>query len=182
MKEIIVGNGFDVHKLSDGKKIRLCGINIKNNKKLIGHSDGDVGFHSLTDAILGALGEGDIGIWFPPSQNKWKNVDSEIFLKKSLQLLRKNNFLISNIDLTFICEKPKIRKFRNSMIKKISKICNLDSDKINIKATTSEKLGYTGREEGIAVLTTVLIYKSRLYWKIFVTIFGIGFSKFALAH
>ena len=159
MKDIRVGNGFDVHKLSVGNKIKLCGIEIKNNKKLIGHSDADVGLHSLTDAILGALGKGDIGIWFPPSQNKWKNVDSEIFLKKSLQLLRKNNFLISNIDLTFICEKPKIRKFRNSMIKNISKICNLDSDKINIKATTSEKLGYTGREEGIAVLTTVLIYK-----------------------
>ena len=159
MKDIRIGNGFDVHKLSVGKKIKLCGIEIKNNKKLIGHSDADVGLHSLTDAILGALGKGDIGIWFPPSQNKWKNVDSEFFLKKSLKLLRKNKFLISNIDLTFICEKPKIREFRNLMIKKISKICNLDSDKINIKATTSEKLGYTGREEGIAVLTTVLIYK-----------------------
>ena len=159
MKDIRIGNGFDVHKLSVGKKIKLCGIEIKNNKKLIGHSDADVGLHSLTDAILGALGKGDIGIWFPPSQNKWKNVDSEIFLKKSLKLLKKNKFLISNIDLTFICEKPKIREFRNSMIKNISKICNLDSGKINIKATTSEKLGYTGREEGIAVLTTVLIYK-----------------------
>jgi len=92
MKEIRVGNGFDVHKLSDGKKIKLCGINIKNNKKLIGHSDADVGFHSLTDAILGALGEGDIGIWFPPSQSKWKNANSEIFLKKSLQLLKKKSF------------------------------------------------------------------------------------------
>tara|TARA_B100000674_G_scaffold494987_1_gene520996 strand:+ start:795 stop:1277 length:483 start_codon:yes stop_codon:yes gene_type:complete len=159
MKEIRVGNGFDVHKLSVGKRIKLCGIEIKNNKKLIGHSDADVGLHSLTDAILGALGKGDIGIWFPPSRNKWKNVDSKIFLKKSLQLLKKNNFLISNIDLTFICEKPKISEHRNSMINKISKICNLDSQKINIKATTSEKLGYTGRKEGIAVLTTVLIYK-----------------------
>jgi len=159
MKEIRVGNGFDVHKLSVGKKIKLCGVEIKNDKKLIGHSDADVGLHSLTDAILGALGKGDIGIWFPPSHNKWKNVNSKIFLEKSLQLLKKNNFLISNIDLTFICEKPKISEFRNSMIKKISKICNLDTRKINIKATTSEKLGYTGREEGIAVFTTVLIYK-----------------------
>ena len=160
MKEIRVGNGFDVHKLAVGKKIKLCGINIKNNKKLIGHSDADVGFHSLTDAILGALGEGDIGIWFPPSQSKWKNANSEIFLKKSLQLLKKKSFLISNIDLTFICEKPKISEFRNSMIKTIAKICKIDSNKVNIKATTSEKLGYTGREEGIAVFTTVLIYKN----------------------
>ena len=159
MKEIRIGNGFDVHKLSVGKQIKLCGIEIKHNKKLIGHSDADVGLHSLTDAILGALGKGDIGIWFPPTKSKWKNADSDIFLKKALDLMQREDFLISNIDLTFICEKPKIREFRNSMIKNISKICNLDSGKINIKATTSEKLGYTGREEGIAVFTTVLIYK-----------------------
>ena len=159
MKEIRIGNGFDVHKLSTGKKIKICGIEINHNKKLIGHSDADVGLHSLTDAILGALGKGDIGIWFPPSQNKWKNVDSKVFLRKSLKLLKKNNFLISNVDLTFICEKPRINNFRKLMIRKISKICCLDMGKINIKATTSEKLGFTGREEGIAVFTTVLIYK-----------------------
>ena len=89
MKEIRVGNGFDVHKLSVGKKIKLCGIEIKNNKKLIGHSDADVGFHSLTDAILGALGEGDIGIWFPPSQNKWKNVEFRNFFKKITTVIEK---------------------------------------------------------------------------------------------
>ena len=99
MKDIRIGNGFDVHKLSVGKKIKLCGIEIKNNKKLIGHSDADVGLHSLTDAILGSLGKGDIGIWFQPSQNKWKNVDSEIFLKKSLQLLRKNQELFLGLRL-----------------------------------------------------------------------------------
>ena len=159
MKEIRIGNGFDVHKLSTGKKIKICGIEINHNKKLIGHSDADVGLHSLTDAILGALGKGDIGIWFPPSQNKWKNVDSKVFLRKSLKLLKKNDFLISNVDLTFICEKPRINNFRKLMIRKISKICCLDMGKINIKATTSEKLGFTGREEGIAVFTTVLIYK-----------------------
>ena len=159
MKEIRIGNGFDVHKLSVGKKIKLCGIEIKHNKKLIGHSDADVGLHSLTDALLGALGKGDIGIWFPPTESKWKNADSEFFLKKALKLMQRENFLISNIDLTFICEKPKISNYRKQMIKKMSEICNIDSQKINIKATTSEKLGYTGREEGIAVLTTVLIYK-----------------------
>ena len=110
MKEIKVGNGFDVHKLSVGKKIKLCGIEINHNKKLIGHSDADVGLHSLTDALFGALGKGDIGIWFPPTESKWKNADSEIFLKKALKLMKKENFLISNIDLTFICEKPKINK------------------------------------------------------------------------
>ena len=159
MNEIKVGNGFDVHKLSVGKQIKLCGIEIKHNKKLIGHSDADVGLHSLTDAILGALGKGDIGTWFPPTESKWKNTDSEFFLKKALKLMQIENFLISNIDLTFICEKPKISKFRAAMIKKMSEVCNIEPKNINIKATTSEKLGFTGREEGIAVLTTILIYK-----------------------
>ena len=159
MKEIKIGNGFDVHKLSVGKQIKLCGIEINHNKKLIGHSDADVGLHSLTDALLGALGKGDIGIWFPPTESKWKNADSEIFLKKALELMRKDNFLISNIDITFICEEPKISEFREAMIKKISEVCNMEPSNINIKATTSEKLGFTGRQEGIAVLTTILIYK-----------------------
>ena len=159
MKEIRIGNGFDVHKLSVGKQIKLCGIEIKHNKKLIGHSDADVGLHSLTDALLGALGKGDIGIWFPPTESKWKNADSEFFLKKALKLMQRKKFLISNIDLTFICEKPKISKFREAMIKKMSKVCNVEPKNINIKATTSERLGFTGREEGIAVLTTILIYK-----------------------
>ena len=159
MKEIKIGNGFDVHKLTVGRKIKLCGIEIKHDKKLIGHSDADVGLHSLTDALLGALGKGDIGIWFPPTESKWKNADSEIFLKKALKLMQREHFLISNIDLTFICEKPKISKFRGEMIKKLSKVCNIEPKNINIKATTSEKLGFTGREEGIAVLTTIIIYK-----------------------
>ncbi len=159
MKEIKIGNGFDVHKLSVGKKIKLCGIEIEHDKSLIGHSDADVALHSLTDALFGALGKGDIGIWFPPSDNKWKNVDSEIFLKKALELMQKEKFYISNIDLTFICENPKISKFREMMINKISQICSIEPKNVNIKATTSETLGFTGREEGIAVLTTVLIYK-----------------------
>ena len=159
MKEIKIGNGFDVHKLTMGKKIKLCGIEIKHDKKLIGHSDADVGLHSLTDALLGALGRGDIGIWFPPTQSKWKNADSEIFLKKALELMLKDNFLISNIDITFICEEPKISQFREVMMKKLSEVCNIETKSINIKATTSEKLGFIGRQEGIAVLTTILIYK-----------------------
>lgn len=159
MKDIKVGNGFDVHKLTVGKKIKLCGIEIKHNKKLIGHSDADVGLHSLTDAIFGALGKGDIGIWFPPSKSKWKNADSEIFLRKALELMKKEQFLLSNIDLTFICEEPKICNYKDLMIKKMSDICNIKTKNINIKATTSEKMGFTGRKEGIAVITTVLIYK-----------------------
>ena len=157
MKKIKIGNGFDVHKLTNGKKIKLCGIEIKNNKKLIGHSDADVGLHSLTDALLGALGKGDIGIWFPDTEPKWKNANSDIFLKKVIKLMKKNGFSISNIDITFICENPKISKFRYLMLKKIAKLCETDKQRINIKATTSEKLGYTGREEGIACLCTVLL-------------------------
>ena len=120
MREIRIGNGFDVHQLIKGKKIKLCGIEIENDKKLIGHSDADVGLHSITDAILGALGKGDIGIWFPPDQKKWKDANSEIFLKKAIELMIIDEFFISNIDLTFICEKPKISLFRNKMIKVFS--------------------------------------------------------------
>ena len=159
MKEVRIGNGFDVHKLSVGKKIKICGIEITHNRQLIGHSDADVGLHSLTDALLGAIGKGDIGIWFPPDQEKWKNANSEIFVKKAIELMQKEEFLISNIDITFICEKPKIIDYRDLMTNKISEICDLDPTKINIKATTSEQLGFTGREEGIAVLTSILIYR-----------------------
>ena len=106
MSKIRIGNGFDVHRLEDGEYIILCGIKIKHNKRLIGHSDADVGLHSLTDAILGALGKGDLGRWFPPSDIQWENANSEIFLKKALKIMRQENFALSNIDLTFICERP----------------------------------------------------------------------------
>ena len=159
MNKIRIGNGFDVHKLKDGKEIILCGIKIKHNKQLVGHSDADVGLHSLTDAIFGALGRGDLGRWFPSNDMKWKNVNSKVFLDKSLSLMRQDEFSIANMDLTFICEEPKIHSFHKEMTSHLSKLCDLSKDRINIKATTSEGLGFTGRGEGIAVLTSVLLLK-----------------------
>ena len=160
MSDIRIGNGFDVHKLQDGKEIILCGIKIAHNKKLIGHSDADVGLHSLTDAILGALGKGDLGRWFPPDNPKWKNVNSKIFLEKALYFMREKAFTIMNIDLTFICEEPKISLHSENMVNNVAQLCNISTERINIKATTSEGLGFTGRKEGIAVLTSVLLIKT----------------------
>ena len=150
-----VGMGFDVHAFEDGTQIILCGIKIPFTKKLKGHSDADVGFHAIVDAILGSIGEGDIGEHFPPNQKKWKDSSSEIFMKFSKELLEKKNAKIQSIDLTLICEKPKIIPYKKLMVEKISKIMDICGELINIKATTTEKLGFTGREEGIAAQAIV---------------------------
>ncbi len=154
---IKVGLGYDVHKFEKGDKITLCGVTIPFDKKLIGHSDADVCYHSIVDAILGSLSLGDIGDHFPPSQKKWKNADSKIFMVFAKKKLIENNAEIQNLDLTIICEKPKIGIYKKEMKKKISSVLDLNIETINIKATTSEKLGFTGREEGIAAQSIVLI-------------------------
>ena len=154
-----VGTGFDVHAFKTGKKIVLCGIEIPFDKSLAGHSDADVALHSLTDAILGALALGDIGLHFPDTDTKWKEADSGIFLTWSLERAKQMNFKLSNIDLTIICEKPKINCYREQLILNLSQICSLEHNKINVKATTSERLGFTGREEGIASICSVLLHQ-----------------------
>jgi len=145
-----VGIGTDVHSFKPGKSMKLCGIQIPFNKSLKGHSDADVAMHAITDALLGAIGAGDIGQAFPPSDPQWKNCDSDIFLKYAGNEVKKYNGEIINIDLTIICEKPKIDQYRNEMKENISKILEITFGKVNIKATTTEQLGFTGREEGIA--------------------------------
>ena len=155
--EVRVGNGFDVHKFTDGNILRLCGININFHKKLAGHSDADVALHALTDALFGAIAEGDIGNWFPPTEPKWKNADSSIFLKCANEEVGKKGFKISNIDLTIICEEPKITCYSDDMTQFLSSALNLSFDRINVKATTTERLGFTGRKEGIAALCTVML-------------------------
>ena len=154
-----IGTGFDVHAFKPGNKINLCGIEIPFDKSLAGHSDADVALHSLTDAILGALALGDIGLHFPDTDEKWKGADSVIFLRWSLKQVVKRNYTLSNIDLTIICEKPKISSYREQLLINLSKICSMDHDKINIKATTTERLGFTGREEGIASICSVLLHE-----------------------
>jgi 2-C-methyl-D-erythritol 2,4-cyclodiphosphate synthase len=153
-----IGTGFDVHAFKPGKKLVLCGIEIPFDKSLAGHSDADVALHSLTDAILGALALGDIGLHFPDSDTRWNGADSVIFLSWSLERAKQMNLKLANIDLTIICEKPKINKYREQLILNLAKICSLEHNKINVKATTTERLGFTGREEGIASICSVLLY------------------------
>ena len=158
------GIGFDVHgfrKIENDEDnfIRLCGTEIEFDKKILAHSDGDVGIHALIDALLGAIGRGDIGEHFPPSEQKWKNCDSREMLKKVYELIQKSSASILNIDLTIICEKPKILKYKNKMKEELSAILGISTQRINIKATTTEKLGFIGREEGIAcqAIASILI-------------------------
>ena len=159
MIDIRVGNGFDVHAFAKGNEIVLCGLKIPFSKKLLGHSDADVGLHAITDAVYGAISAGDIGTHFPPSDNAWKDAASTVFLKHAVQLVKKLGFKINNIDCTIICEQPKIGPLSNQMKSSVSKIMDLDINRISIKATTSEKLGFTGREEGIAALATATVCK-----------------------
>ena len=159
MIDVRLGNGFDVHAFTEGNEITLCGINIPFSKKLLGHSDADVGLHAITDAIYGAIAAGDIGTHFPPSDPKFKNASSDIFLNHAVQLTNKLGYQINNVDCTIICEQPKIGPLSEEMRTSISEIMGLDKQRISVKATTSEKLGFTGREEGIAALATVTVSK-----------------------
>ena len=159
MIDVRLGNGFDVHAFTEGNEITLCGINIPFSKKLLGHSDADVGLHAVTDAIYGAIAAGDIGTHFPPSDPKFKNASSDLFLKHAVQLTNQLGYEINNVDCTIICEQPKIGPLSEKMRTSISEIMGLDKKRISVKATTSEKLGFTGREEGIAALATVTVSK-----------------------
>ena len=154
---IRVGNGFDVHKLRKGKNLILCGIFIPHDKELIGHSDADVAMHALTDAIFGALADGDIGVHFPPTDEKWRGVKSETFFFFFFSRMKKLNYLIGNVDITIICEKPKIAPHALSMRTNIANLCNVKVEQVSVKGTTSEQLGLTGREEGIAAMATALL-------------------------
>jgi len=157
MNEFRTGQGFDVHAFEDGDAIILCGVSIPHGKKLKGHSDADAGMHALTDAILGAIGEGDIGDHFPPSDQQWKGAPSRIFLEKARDLVVKKGGAITNCDVTLICEAPKIGPHRAAMRAALAGILEIDADRVSIKATTTEQLGFTGRKEGIGALATATI-------------------------
>ena len=144
----------------DGDHVILCGVQIPHTKALKGHSDADVGMHAITDAIYGALADGDIGQHFPPSDPQWKGAASEIFLRHAVDLARDRGFQISNIDCTLICEYPKVGPHAAKMKLTIAQLMDLDANRVSIKATTSEQLGFTGREEGIAALATATLVKA----------------------
>ncbi len=157
MQDIRVGNGFDVHKFKNGDTLKLFGIKLPFTKSLEGHSDADVGFHSIVDAILGALCMGDIGNHFPPTDNKWKNKSSIFFMNFVKKLLVQKKYKINNLDITLICEEPKVSKYQKDFISSISNALELDQKLINVKGTTTEKLGFLGRGEGIACQVSVTI-------------------------
>jgi 2-C-methyl-D-erythritol 4-phosphate cytidylyltransferase/2-C-methyl-D-erythritol 2,4-cyclodiphosphate synthase len=155
--DIRVGNGFDVHAFGPGDHVCLCGVRVPHGKGLVGHSDADVGMHALTDAIYGALAEGDIGQHFPPSDPQWKGAESHIFLRHAANRAAQRGFAIAHADVTLICERPKIGPHAGSMRAALAAIMGIAPDRISVKATTSERLGFTGREEGIAALATATL-------------------------
>lgn len=159
--DVRTGNGFDVHAFADGNHIMLGGVRIAHSRGLTGHSDADVALHALVDAILGALAEGDIGAHFPPSDPQWRGAPSERFLSFACERVRARSGIIANLDVTIVCEAPRISAHRDAMRARIAEIADIAVERVAVKATTSEKLGFTGRGEGIVAMATATL---RLPW------------------
>jgi len=159
--DIRTGTGYDVHAFGEGDHVMICGVRVPHTKGFLAHSDGDVGLHALVDAILGALADGDIGSHFPPSDPQWKAAASYKFLKYAVDRVTARGGRIANLEVTLICERPKIGPLRDLMRVRIAEISGLDISRVAVKATTSERLGFTGREEGIAATASATI---RLPW------------------
>ncbi|MBF9060509.1 bifunctional 2-C-methyl-D-erythritol 4-phosphate cytidylyltransferase/2-C-methyl-D-erythritol 2,4-cyclodiphosphate synthase [Rhodobacterales bacterium HKCCSP123] len=157
--DIRTGNGFDVHRFGPGGHVMLCGVSVPHSRGLQGHSDADVGLHTLTDAIYGALGAGDIGTHFPPSDPQWKGAESHIFLTHAVDMAAGEGFTITHADLTLICELPKIGPHAAAMRARVAELLRIDASRVSVKATTTEGLGFAGRQEGIAAMATVTLVK-----------------------
>ncbi|PWJ15872.1 bifunctional 2-C-methyl-D-erythritol 4-phosphate cytidylyltransferase/2-C-methyl-D-erythritol 2,4-cyclodiphosphate synthase [Jannaschia seohaensis] len=155
--DIRVGNGFDVHRFGPGDHVMLCGVAVPHDRGLQGHSDADVGLHTLADAIYGALAEGDIGRHFPPSDPQWKGAESGQFLRHAADLARARGFSIANLDCTLICERPKIGPHADAMRARVAELAGVEIGRVSVKATTTERLGFAGRGEGIACQATVAL-------------------------
>jgi 2-C-methyl-D-erythritol 4-phosphate cytidylyltransferase/2-C-methyl-D-erythritol 2,4-cyclodiphosphate synthase len=154
---IRVGTGYDVHAFGPGDAVILCGVRIPHQKKLVGHSDADVGMHALTDALLGTIADGDIGVHFPPSDARWRGAPSELFLKDAASRVKAQGGEIVHVDLTLLCEAPRIGPFREAMRARLEEVLGLAPSQISIKATTNEGLGFIGRGEGIAAMATATV-------------------------
>lgn len=157
--KIRVGMGFDVHRLVEGRELWMGGVKMEHSKGLLGHSDADVLIHAICDALLGAANMRDIGYHFPDTAGEYENVDSKILLRKTVELIAGKGFSIGNVDATICAERPKMNPVIPEMKKVLAEIMGVDEDDVSIKATTTEKLGYTGREEGISAYAVVLIEK-----------------------
>jgi 2-C-methyl-D-erythritol 4-phosphate cytidylyltransferase/2-C-methyl-D-erythritol 2,4-cyclodiphosphate synthase len=152
-----MGQGFDAHRWGPGESVWLCGVEIAHDETLIGHSDADAGLHALTDAILGAIGEGDIGDHFPPTDPQWKGAASDKFLIHAVDLVRQRGGTLVNVDVTLICERPKIKPHRAAMRERLAQILDLPLDRVSVKATTTEGMGFTGRGEGLAAQAIAVV-------------------------
>jgi 2-C-methyl-D-erythritol 4-phosphate cytidylyltransferase/2-C-methyl-D-erythritol 2,4-cyclodiphosphate synthase len=148
--DIRTGSGFDVHRFTAGDHVTICGVRVPHSQALEGHSDADVGLHALTDAILGCIGAGDIGSHFPPSDERWRGADSALFLQHAIKAVTERGGIVAHLDVTIICERPKVGPHRAEMVARVAEIAGLRSDQVSVKATTTEGLGFTGRREGIA--------------------------------
>jgi 2-C-methyl-D-erythritol 4-phosphate cytidylyltransferase / 2-C-methyl-D-erythritol 2,4-cyclodiphosphate synthase len=157
--DVRMGNGYDVHAFCDGDHVWLCGVKVPHARGLLGHSDADVGMHALTDAIYGALAAGDIGRHFPPSDPQWKGAASHVFLAHAMGLAEAKGYRLANGDVTLVCENPKIGPHALAMQAELARIIGVEGDRVSVKATTSERLGFTGREEGIAAFATAVLVK-----------------------
>lgn len=157
MTKIRVGNGYDIHRLGEGRSLILGGVNIPHSVGLVGHSDADVLTHAIMDAMLGALSLGDIGHYFPPTDPQWAGADSLKLLAQVDQLIRRKGWGIGNIDSVIVAERPKLKPYIDAMRTNLARVLKLDPEQVGVKATTNEKLGPTGREEGIAVHAVVLL-------------------------
>lgn len=157
--DIRTGSGFDVHRFGPGDHVMLCGVAVPHERGLQGHSDADVALHAVTDALYGALAEGDIGLHFPPSDPQWKGTESHVFLRHAINLCLEKGFEISNMDITLVCERPRIGPHVPAMRARLAKIAAIDAARVSVKATTSERLGFTGREEGIAAQAVATLVK-----------------------
>jgi 2-C-methyl-D-erythritol 4-phosphate cytidylyltransferase/2-C-methyl-D-erythritol 2,4-cyclodiphosphate synthase len=155
--DVRTGTGFDAHRFGPGDHVWLCGVKVPHSATLVGHSDADVGLHALTDAILGALGAADIGAHFPPSEERWRGAPSHLFLGHAAELVRQRGGFISHVDVTLICERPKVGPHREVMRARLAEILRIDIGRVSVKATTSDGLGFTGRSEGIAAQAVATI-------------------------
>lgn len=155
--DVRIGHGFDVHRFCPGDHVMLCGVAVPHDRGLLGHSDADVGLHALSDALYGALAEGDIGTHFPPSDPQWKGAESHVFLAHAAELVRSKGGKINNLDVTLLCEKPKIGPHAAAMKARVAEISGVPTDRISIKATTMERMGFIGREEGMGCIATATV-------------------------
>lgn len=159
MKDIRIGHGYDVHALAEGLRLVIGGVELEHTKGCVAHSDGDVAIHAICDAMLGALALGDIGKLFPDSSAEFKGIDSKILLRRVCEVIQQKGYKVGNVDCTIAMQRPKLRPHIDTMRSTLASVIGIDTDRVSVKATTTEHLGFEGREEGVSVHSVVLLYK-----------------------